>query len=381
MLEPSTTGQATLAAATAEAARLEVLRRYDILDTPPDGSFDHVTALTARLFAVPIAIISLVDTDRIWFKSHQGLDVEQIDREPGLCASAILGSMPYVVTDALHDPRTLANPLVAGAFGLRFYLAVPLRTHDGYNLGTLCIIDYQPRTVSTDQIAMLESLAVVVMDQMELRLSARRAIGELSLSLSRAQMLGREIDHRVMNNLQLVVGMLDMQAQSNPHVEAANELEVAAQRIRTIARVHQHFYLDEAIETTDALAYLRRLCADFGDLLGGARVTVEGSPVIVATSKIMPLGVIVNELATNAAKCGASHIDLCVQALAEGLQLSLCDDGDGLPADFDPAASKGLGMRMIGMLVQQLNATLAFGSHPDGRGSCFTLVVSNALER
>ena len=97
------------------------LRRYAILDTPPDGSFDHVAAIAARLFDVPIAIVSLVDEDRIWFKAHHGLDIEQIDRSPGLCASAILQADPYVLTDASCDPRSLANPLVAGEFGLRFY--------------------------------------------------------------------------------------------------------------------------------------------------------------------------------------------------------------------------------------------------------------------
>src|SRR6478672_11656696 len=111
-----------------EIHRMEALRRYDILDTPPDGNFDNITALAARLLKVPIALTTLVDTDRVWFKSRHGLEVEQIDRVPGLCASAILDGIPYVVEDARFDPRTLANPLVAGEFGLRFYAAVPLTT-------------------------------------------------------------------------------------------------------------------------------------------------------------------------------------------------------------------------------------------------------------
>jgi hypothetical protein len=98
-----------------EAARLAAVRRFDILDTPPDGGFDRITAMAARLFGTPIAIVSIVDTDRIWFKSRHGLpDVAQIGRDPGLCASAILDHVPWVVTDAAADPRTLANPLVAG---------------------------------------------------------------------------------------------------------------------------------------------------------------------------------------------------------------------------------------------------------------------------
>ncbi|MEO8270365.1 MAG: GAF domain-containing protein, partial [Aureliella sp.] len=129
---------------SSEAARLASVRRYDILDSPPDGAFDRITALAARRLKVPIAIISIVDEDRIWFKSHQGLPVQQIDREPGLCASAIMGDTPYLIEDARSDPRSLANPLVAGDFGLRFYAAVPLATSDGHNLGTLCVIDKEP---------------------------------------------------------------------------------------------------------------------------------------------------------------------------------------------------------------------------------------------
>lgn len=97
-----------------EVERIAALQQYGILDTPADGSFDHITALTALLFEVPIAIISLVDTDRIWFKSAYGLSINQIDRVPGLCASAILADDVYVVDDASNDPRSLANPLVAG---------------------------------------------------------------------------------------------------------------------------------------------------------------------------------------------------------------------------------------------------------------------------
>ena len=160
-----------------EAGRIAAVRRYEILDTPPDGAFDRITAIAARLFNVPVSIVSVVDTDRIWFKSRHGLvDVVELDREPGLCASAILGTGPWVLTDAAADPRALANPLVAGEFGLRFYAGVPLRTHDGYNLGTLCVLDTAPRLVTDEEIALLEDLAALVMDQLELRLQAREVL-------------------------------------------------------------------------------------------------------------------------------------------------------------------------------------------------------------
>ncbi|MEG4571564.1 diguanylate cyclase [Microcoleus sp. N3A4] len=159
-----------------ESERLESLRRYQILDTPPDAAFDRITAIAARFFRVPIALVAFVDRDRIWFKSRYGLDVEQIDREPGLCASAILQDDVYEISNALEHPQTIANPLISGAFGLKFYAAAPLKTHDGYNLGTLCIIDKHPRHLSPEEKATLRDLAAIVMDEMELRLSARKPI-------------------------------------------------------------------------------------------------------------------------------------------------------------------------------------------------------------
>ena len=163
-----------------EAERIAALHSYEILDTPPDGAFDRITALVARHFDVPVALVSLVDEDRIWFKSRHGLEAEEIPRAPGLCASVVLSDRGYVVKNALDDPRTLANPLVAGEMGVRFYAAAPLITHDGYRLGTMNIIDFVPREFDEEGERTLKEFAGLVMDQMELRLSARKAIASLT---------------------------------------------------------------------------------------------------------------------------------------------------------------------------------------------------------
>jgi GAF domain-containing protein len=173
-----------------EVARLAALKRYDILDTPPDGSLNRLAALAAKLFNMPIAIISMVDEDRIWFKSRHGLDAEQIERGGGLCDSAILSDEVYLVEDTRRDPRTLTNPLVAGEMGLRFYAAAPLTTHDGYKLGTFCLIDQKPRYLNQDQKLMLQDLAAIAMDEIELRLAARNTV---SASARRIQELEHEL--------------------------------------------------------------------------------------------------------------------------------------------------------------------------------------------
>jgi two-component sensor histidine kinase len=353
---------------TPESARLDAIRRYDILDTPADGAFDRVTALAARRFQVPIAIISIVDEDRIWFKSHHGLEVSQIGRDPGLCASAILQSDPYILLDAKTDPRSLANPLVAGEFGLRFYAGVPLQTSDGHNLGTLCIIDKEPRPIDQSQIDDLTDLASMVMDQMELRLSARIAVGQ-------AQLMTREIDHRVMNSLQFVSSLLTMHSRLPDAAAAAEHLVLAANRVATVARVHRHFYTDAA-EQVSCLDYLRRLCADLSTILERP-VEVQGKDVVVATTSIQPIGLILNELVTNAAKHGEGAIRVNLQPSAGGGEITVCDEGKGLPIGFDPNHStQSLGMKVILALASQLGGDLTAGVNDDGSGACFKVSFS-----
>lgn len=144
---------------------------------------------------MPIAIVSLVDEDRIWFKASQGLgNIREIDKSPGLCASAILSDEVYLVDDARNDPRCLTNPLVTGAFGLQFYAAAPLKTHDGHKLGTLCIIDKKKRYINTEQQALLAQMADIVMHEMELRLAAK--IQTRSLEQRIAELEAQLVDRR-----------------------------------------------------------------------------------------------------------------------------------------------------------------------------------------
>ena len=176
-----------------EDQRLAAVRRYDVLDTPPDGAFERITKLAAKHFGVPVSIVSIVDSDRIWFKSHHGVDVDEIGRDPGLCASAILADEPWIVENAEVDPRTMANPLVAGELGLRFYAGAPLRTRDGFNLGTLCVIDQQPREFSEQDAEVLADMADVVMDELELRLAARKTVSQELMLREQAERMARDL--------------------------------------------------------------------------------------------------------------------------------------------------------------------------------------------
>ena len=159
-----------------EAARLEALARYAILDTTPEKSFDRVTALAARWFRVPIAMISLVDAERQWLKSCVGPLPGEAPREVAFCAHTILSAEVLIVPDAALDPRFCANPLVTGEPFIRFYAGAPLITSDGFPLGSLCLIDTVPRTFSAGEAASLQDLAAMVVESFE----ARRMVKQLA---------------------------------------------------------------------------------------------------------------------------------------------------------------------------------------------------------
>jgi phosphoribosyl 1,2-cyclic phosphodiesterase/CheY-like chemotaxis protein len=149
-----------------EPERLRSLHATGILDSEPEERFDRYTRIAASLFQVPIAIISLVDTDRQWFKSCVGLDATETTRDMAFCAHAILNEEGLQVCDALLDPRFADNPLVTGGPRVRFYAGVPLRLDDGSKAGTLCLIDHRPRTLDEKQFALLRDFANLVEREM-----------------------------------------------------------------------------------------------------------------------------------------------------------------------------------------------------------------------
>lgn len=156
-----------------EAARIAMLRSIEILDTAPDERFDRLTRLARHLFDVPVAVVSLVDADRQWFKSCSGLAVKQTARDVSFCGHAIHGDEVFVVEDALEDPRFFDNPLVTGEPRVRFYAGFPLTLQGNLRIGSFCIVDAKPRKLDEAQLAMLRDLGRIAERELEaLRLAA-----------------------------------------------------------------------------------------------------------------------------------------------------------------------------------------------------------------
>jgi PAS domain S-box-containing protein len=161
-----------LAKPTNEISRIQTLESYNILDTLPEQAYDDITYLASRIFGTPISLVSLVDSERQWFKSRQGLDASETHRDYAFCDHAIRQpENVFIVPDTHQDKRFSDNVLVTGAPFIRFYAGAPLITPSGNVLGTLCVIDREPRALSTAEEKTLSSLARLVMTQLQLRMS------------------------------------------------------------------------------------------------------------------------------------------------------------------------------------------------------------------
>lgn len=190
-----------------EKKRLKVLWQYEVLDTVPEEMFDELTELAASICEAPIALISLVDEDRQWFKSKIGLSTNETAREVSFCDQAIKQTGLYIVEDATKDKKFARSPLVTGEAGIRFYAGAPLLTADGYALGTLCVLDKVPRQLTEEQKRALTILARHVVAQLELRRRSRELVNareatrrsadeisrlEAELAAARKQLASRE---------------------------------------------------------------------------------------------------------------------------------------------------------------------------------------------
>ena len=155
-----------------ERARLELLRQYNILDTAAEPAYDEITARAAEICKMPISLLTFIDRDRAWFKSATGLPLRELPRDVFFCAHAICQDNLYVSSDLLADDRFSLNPLVTQKPHLRFYAGMPLLSPEGLALGTLCVIDRKPRTLTPEQIESLKELAKGVVLLLEIRRAA-----------------------------------------------------------------------------------------------------------------------------------------------------------------------------------------------------------------
>jgi two-component sensor histidine kinase len=200
--------------------------------------------------------------------------------------------------------------------------------------------------------------------------------------IQQREVLSKESDHRLLNGLQMIASLLSLQSRESPNAEVASQLAIAASRVATIGRVHQRLHSCDGVQAVAFKQYLEDLCRDFSAMLPSqAReapvIIVEGSEINLPTVTGIPLGFIVNELITNAAKYGEGPITVrLIPNPGKGYALSVLNDGRALPEGFDPAACNGLGMKIVRSLVERIGGELRIGHGEENRGTQFTVLFS-----
>jgi diguanylate cyclase (GGDEF)-like protein len=240
-----------------EDERLAAFRRYEVLDTEPEEAFDKITHLVKSILAMPMAVVSLVDRDRKWFKSRQGMADAETPRNISFCTHTIQGSRPLIVTDAHAGPRFSNSPLVVGEPHIRFYVGVPLRSRDGYNIGALCSMDTKVRHLSAEQIKLLEGLASLVVDELELRV--RASTDSLTGVMSRrsfGEQAAREI------------------ARSNRHGEPLSCALIDIDHFKTINDTYGHGVGDLALKNLAKICSAALRACDYIGCIGGEEFAI-----------------------------------------------------------------------------------------------------------
>ena len=184
-----------------EAIRLAAIERYEIFDTPPEETFDRIVAIVSALFGTPMALITFVDRERSWHKAEVGMGIAEMPRADEMCDRVISRDGPFIIPDAQVAPPELVQPMLN--FGLRFYAGAPLRTYDGVKIGTLCAIDPEPHQVTESQQQILLDLAKVVIDELELRLAARK----MAAADAELRRLNQELEFSSRNKSEFLASM------------------------------------------------------------------------------------------------------------------------------------------------------------------------------
>lgn len=337
-----------------EQQRLDALRRLEVLDTPPERAFDDLVTLVSELCGVPIALVSLVDEKRQWFKACIGLRVTETPRDQAFCAHAILDDKPLVIEDALADERFRDNPLVTSDPSIRFYAGVPLVTENGFALGTLCAIDRVPRSLDQEQLAALSALARQVVRELELRQKVvelkktqrklKKTTRRLERSNGELHQFAHIVSHDLQEPLRTVVGFLGLLRKRvsdrldeesleyiQISVEAAKRMQDQVQGLLEFAGVTgtrgrvEEMNLDNIVtDVVDSLA------ASIEE--AGARVELKELPVVPGRRQLIT--VVFQNLIGNAIKYRrqgtAPEIEVSAHRTDDEWEIRVRDNGGGI---------------------------------------------------
>lgn len=332
--------------------RLAAIRHYGLETRVHEGAFDGLVELAAQTCGCPISMVSIVHADEQRFEASCGLDVTRTALDASICSHAILQQEVFEIPDTRLDLRTLDNPLVTNReTPVLFYAGAPIVTKLGVPLGTICVLDHRPRSLSEAQRRGLSILASQVMQVLELH-----------VALGQQDAMRREVDHRVKNSLANVAAMTRMAARrAEPAVREA--LSAVERRINVMVELHGDLYrADDPDAPIDMTGYLTRIANHLqGITPPGVEIEARLAPLALVNRRASALGVLVNEMISNACKHGfpdgrAGRIVLRGEAVTDGRYALSCED-DGVGTN-GAATGSGLGQRIMEASAAQLDGLL-----------------------
>jgi len=342
--------------------RLKTLHSYNVLDTEAEADFDDIVELASKICDTPVSLISLVDEERQWFKARVGFEPHETALDQSVCSHAILSDDFTEISDMGADARTVDNPLFVGDPRVKFYAGANLVAPNGQPIGTLCVLDTKPRTLTEFQRQALQTLSRHVMMQLELRKKIRIE-----------EALRAEMDHRVKNSFQTIASLLRMATRKVDDPDAKDVLALVERRFGAVASLHGELMARDGAEAVQAVSFLEQL----GKLLAAGApenvtVTTLADDGELQVKQASAIGMIVSEFVANSIKHAfpkdhAGEVTLSLRHEGDGNWLLDCrDNGGGHGGAVSGADSSGLGKMLMASAAEQLNGELTTEFTPDG---------------